>query len=625
MFASAIVLAALPLVSEPWTPELQLKVTGFAEVVPSPDGKVTAWTETRPGHNALWIGGKEVPEWKGSAAGLAFSPDGAYLYWQSGSVAFRAETKGPGKAQRLSKYPGNVAPYRLSPDGKKLAFLAREEKAGASSKSKIRVVDDVKYIHRICSMNSDGSGDAACTVAPPGYVGGIDWSPDAKFVAFDARITPFVDDSRTADVYEANLATGEVTVIAKTRASESNPMYSPDGRYIAYVRSDDPPLQPGDDHIVLYDRLNKSTRELPHTQDRLPKLLGWARDSKRLFYEESRGTRNVIFAMPVDGPPQTVYAPDGVAAAARLNDAGTHLGFSLEASELAPEAHTLDLTAPPGSKPVKLTTANQAMASNAVGKTEIFWWRSRDNLEVEGLITYPVNFDKTKKYPMIVVLHGGPYGQFSETYVGRGGLYPIATFSQKGYVVFRPNPRASTGYGRDFRYANLKDWGGGDYNDVIMGVRNVVGLGFVDNKRMAVMGWSYGGYLTGWTITHSKDFKAAAIGAGVSNLLSQTGTSDIRTNKIDAFGAPWDNTQFYVDRSPVTHAENVTTPTLILGGDADERVPISQSYEMYHALKKRGVPTQMVVYPGAPHSPRDPEYVLDIMKRHIDWVEKYVQ
>lgn len=619
MLVSGVLLLAGLAAAEQWIPELQLKVNTFGEIVPSPDGSIAAWTETRPGYNALFIAGKKVPEGSGAATGLAFSPDGAFLYWQSANVAFRAETRGPGKPQRLSKYPGNVAPYRLSVDGARLAFLAQVDLASAS-KSRIRVVDEVKYKHQICVMASDGTGEVKCPVTPPGFAGAIEWSPDGKAIAFESRVTPFADDSRTADVYEADLASGAVTAIARTRASESQPRYSPDGRYIAYVRSDDPPLQPGDEQIVLYDRVNKSTRPLAHTQDHLPKLLGWSADSKSIYYIEERGTRNAIFAMPIDGPPRTVFVPDGVAAAARLNGRGSHFGLSLEAADTAPEAHLL----PVDGRPAKITSSNAEFAKVPAGKTEVFWWRSRDNLEIEGLITYPVNFDSSKKYPMITVLHGGPYGQFDESFIGRGGLYPIATFAAKGYVVFRPNPRASTGYGRDFRYANLKDWGGGDFNDVIMGVRNVIGLGFVDKDRMAVMGWSYGGYLTGWTITHSKDFKAAAIGAGVANLLSQTGTSDIRTNKIDAFGAPWENQHFYIDRSPITHVKNVTTPTLVLGGDGDERVPITQSYEMYHALKKRGVPTQMVVYPGAPHVPRDPEYVLDIMKRHLDWVEKYV-
>jgi dipeptidyl aminopeptidase/acylaminoacyl peptidase len=616
MFAS---LALVALAVESWTPELQMKVKSIGDVLPSPDGKFAAWTESSNGNATLMIAGKAVPDWKGRASLIAFSPDGKYLYWQYDRVAFRAETQGPGKPQRLSVMPGNVGPYVLSKDGSKLLFLAQESTA---PKTKVRVVDEVKYKQRLCVMASDASGEAKCVADIPGFASTLDFSPDARSVVFDSRVTPFADDIPTADIYEADLGSGVVTAIAKTRATEAQPHYSPDGRFIAYVRSEDPPLQPRDEQIVLYDRAQKSTRPLPHTQDRLPKILDWSADSKSIYYEEARGTRTVVFAMPIDGPPQSLYVPDGVSSSMRVNASGTHFGFSLESSEQAPEAQLMAIGS---TKPSRISTANTALPQAPLGKTEVFWWRSRDNLEIEGLITYPAQFDRNKKYPMVVVLHGGPYGQFNESFIGRGGLYPIAAFASKGYVVFRPNPRASTGYGRDFRFANLKDWGGGDYNDVIIGVRQVLGLGFVDKARMAVMGWSYGGFLTGWTITHSKDFKAAAIGAGVSNLLSQTGTSDIRTNKIDAFGAPWENQQFYIDRSPLTHVKNVVTPTLILGGDADPRVPISQSYEMYHALKKRGIATQMVVYPGAAHVPSDPEYILDIMQRHMDWVETYVR
>ena len=603
--------AVLVLAAEVWTPELQMRTRALGPVAVSHDGKSAAWLESREGKRTLWIAGREVPSWRDPIVHMEFTPDGKlkvegphgyYTLASDGAIINKIERPGdPWKN------------FHLSADGANYAFVQTHKE---TTESRIREVGHLGSIQLICASPAEVNG---CMTQPPGYVGAMSLSPDAKSVVFESRATPFPNDSRSSDLYESDLATHTVTPIAKSNASETQPFYSPDGKHIAYLRSDDPPLQPGDERIVLYDRASRTSRDLAPTVDRLPHLLGWSADSKKVFYQEDRGTRNAIYAMPLDGPPQTVYAPNGVVNRVTLNPAGTHFAMTVESSSEPAEVFTLT----PGEKPRQITQT--APLGPPMGKTEVVWWRSRDNLEIEGLLTYPVGYESGKKYPMVMILHGGPYGHFDESFNGKSGIYPIASFSAKGYAVFRPNPRASTGYGRDFRYKNLKDWGGEDYQDVIMGARSIVAMGVADPNRMSVMGWSYGGYLTSWVVGHTNEFKAAAIGAGVSNLLSQTGNSDIRSNKIDAFGAPWDNLQFYLDRSPIKYVKNVQAPVLILGGDADERVPISQSYELYNALKALGKTVKMVVYPGAPHGPSDPEYVLDLMKRHIDWVETYAK
>lgn len=612
----SVVLVNGPVIgAEAWTPELQLKVKAISEVMPSHDGKRSAWIESNPAESRLMVDGVEVPGWTAQANSLAWSADGKYLYFASGAAAYRSAVgSSPGAAERISRHPGTMGGLKFAPDVTKFAFL---ERVGKTPASRIRLAGVPQYTQRICVSKSDGTGETLCPVEPRGYVGALTWSPDSTRVAFELRPTPFPDDGRLSDIFEADLATGMLEAVAKTGASETSPIYSPDGRFLVYLRSEDPPLQPGDNRMMLWDRVGRKVRELALTDDRLPTLIGWSADSRRIYYSEARGTRNVISAMPLDGAPQLVFAPDGVTAGERLNASGTFFGFAMESAGKAPEAHVFS----EGAKPVPVSKANAAFANVETARTEVVWWRSRGNVEVEGLLTYPAGYQEGRKYPMVVVLHGGPYGRFDESFIGRGGLYPVASFAARGYAVFRPNPRASTGYGRDFRYLNLKDWGGGDFDDVMTGVR---AQALADPERLAVMGWSYGGFLTSWTISHSAIFKAACIGAGVSNLWSQTGTSDIRSNKLDAFGAPWENQAFYIERSPLTHVKNVRTPVMILGGEADERVPISQSYELFHALKRLGVETEMVVYPGAGHSPREPEYVLDIMKRHLNWTERFL-
>ena len=232
-----------------------------------------------------------------------------------------------------------------------------------------------------------------------------------------------------------------------------------------------------------------------------------------------------------------------------------------------------------------------------------------------------------KRCPLILIVHGGPMGVFSQNYVGvPSASWPLAAFAAHGYAVLRPNPRGSGGYGKDFRFANLKDWGGGDYRDLMAGVDHVIAQGIADPDRLGVMGWSYGGFMTSWIITQTPRFKAASVGAGVTNLVSFTGTSDIPSFLPFYFGGEfWDDLDAYRKHSAMFNVKGVRTPTLILHGEKDERVPISQGYELYNALKRQGCATQMVVYPRTPHAPSEPKLLLDVLKRDLAWFDKYVK
>jgi dipeptidyl aminopeptidase/acylaminoacyl peptidase len=201
----------------------------------------------------------------------------------------------------------------------------------------------------------------------------------------------------------------------------------------------------------------------------------------------------------------------------------------------------------------------------------------------------------------------------------------VAAFAAKGYAVLRANPRGSSGYGQKFRYANYEDWGVGDFQDLMTGVDHVINLGVADAGRLGVMGWSYGGFMTSWTITQTKRFKAASVGAGVTNLMSFTGTADIPGFLPDYFhGEFWDNFDAYRNHSAMFKVKGVTTPTLIQHGERDERVPLSQGQELYNALKRQGCTTKMVIYPRTPHGIEEPRLMLDCMQRNLEWFDKYL-
>ena len=352
--------------------------------------------------------------------------------------------------------------------------------------------------------------------------------------------------------------------------------------------------------------------------------MGWTKDSSAVLFTETKKTRASIYAMPLDGPPKAVYEPvGGTAGSPDLNATGSHIGFAWESSDQPAEAYVMAAT---GGEPKRVSQANAGLPKLPIGKTEAVRWKSKDGLEIEGLLTYPVGYKTGEKVPLILNIHGGPAGVFTENFIGRQGLYPLATFAAKGYAVLRPNPRGSSGYGKKFRFGNLGDWGGMDYQDLMSGVDHVIAMGVADPARMSVMGWSYGGFMTSWVITQTDRFKAAVIGAPVTSLWSFTGTADIPGFLPDYFsGEPWQNFELYRKHSPLAHVANVKTPALVLHGEADVRVPISQGYEYYQALKRRGVTAKMVVYPREPHGPTEPKFRLDIMRRHIEWVEKYAR
>jgi dipeptidyl aminopeptidase/acylaminoacyl peptidase len=398
------------------------------------------------------------------------------------------------------------------------------------------------------------------------------------------------------------------------------PNYSPDGRYLAFVRTPSAPFQPG--RIVLQDRHTAKDRELAETFDSQPSLAGWAANSRELYFTEFKSTHVVLYAMPVDGPPRVAFLPKGTfGGGLRLNAGGTHAGLALQSASEPVEAYTLDLHS---LKPVQVSAANTGLPKLPLGETQTIHWKNGGE-EVEGLLTLPPGYQKGKKIPLILNIHGGPSGVFVESFIGAPGLYPIASFAAQGWAVLRVNPRGSVGYGLKFRAANLNDWGGGDYKDLMTGVDHVIEMGIADPNHLAVMGWSYGGYMTNWVIGQTTRFKAAATGAGLSDLISMWGTNDIPSTLDDYFSGNWvAQTERYVKMSPLYYVKNVTTPTLILHGEIDPRVPTGQGYEMYNALKRRGVETVMVVYPRTKHGPEEPKFVMDIMRRHIEWVSKHI-
>ncbi len=635
--------------AETWTPDVAMKVRGVGNVVPSPDGKRVVWTENwaeMDGEKSEFLthiflgrsdgpGGFQLTRGEKPSTAPQWSPDGRWILFLSSrggkNDLWRIRVDG-GEAERLTESKVDLSSYRISPDGKHIAYLAPDPDSAEKEKAKkekrdFRVIDRDPANARIWLIpfegDAKGKREPRKLVAGDYHVAALSWSPDSQRIAFEHQPTPSPDQWTKMDISEATVADGAIASIAATPAAESDPRYSRDGRHLAYTRSRVPAKWAFERRIVL--RTGTTERELPATFDEQPNLVGFSPDSREIFFVETKGTRIGIHSMPLDGPAALlVQAAEGTFLAIDWNATGTHFGVTRQSPNKAPEAFVVE--ARRGATPAQVSRANTHLPPFPAIENRVIRWKSADGQEIEGLLTLPPGYQKDRRYPLLLNIHGGPAGVFLETFLGGPGIYPLATFAERGYAILRPNPRGSSGYSRNFRFANYSDWGGGDYRDLMTGVDHVIKMGVADPDKLGVMGWSYGGFMTSWIVTQTKRFKAAAVGAGVTNLFSFTGTADIPGFLPDYFsGEPWENLAAYEKHSAMFNVKGVSTPTIILHGEQDLRVPVSQGYEFYNALKRQGVTAEMVVYPRTPHGPREPKFQFDIMQRHLAWMDKYVR
>lgn len=606
----------------------------------SPDGRWLAFLSDRPLGSATGAtaGGSSGSAGGRSGSGAGDRPANKKNIWVLPSDA--------GEAFAVTDARGGVSGYRWSPDGRSLAFIALDpptvdEERAARAKDDARVLDENIKLQRLyVTPFAGGPGPAVeARLLTPGALcvhgeGGkpgraaFDWSPDGTAIIFSHVRTPSPDHWPTADLSRVTLADGRVAPLLTSPAAEFAPACSPDGKWIAVVVSANPPTWAGDARVHLLPMAGGPPQPLAQTPDgfgRYSEIVGWSSDSRQVYVAETRGADLALLSLPIDGgTPATLFHQPGMGLAGMLqNSARTHFGWSWETPDEPNEAWVSPIAA---FAPRRVSRVHADLPRPATGRTESLRWRSTDGLEIEGLVTYPVGYQAGRRYPLLLVIHGGPMGVFTRTYIGTASTYPVAVFASRGYVVLRPNPRGSSGYGRDFRHANAGDWGGGDYRDIMAGVDRLIELGVADAERLGVMGWSYGGYMTSWAITQTKRFRCASVGAGVTNLMSFTGTADIPGFLPDYFGGEfWDKPDIYAARSAMFQIKGVTTPTLIQHGERDERVPLSQGLELYNALKRQGCPTRMAIYPRTPHGIEEPRLLLDAMRGNLDWFDRYLK
>jgi dipeptidyl aminopeptidase/acylaminoacyl peptidase len=566
----------------------------------------------------------------------SFSPDGNYLAFISNrngenkAQVWAIRVNG-GEAEQITRAKVDVEQFAWSPDGKRIAYIQRdadteEEEKMKKEKKDWTIIDNWKYAHLYTvafektPTAASGKSERKMRRLTKGdfHVTSFDWSPDSKSIAFAHQLTPSADSWSTMDISIVPSDSGVVRSLVAMHGLDSGPRYSPDGHMIAFVSDGGNPKWAGTSDVYLQPATGGQPKKLSETPDRQASILSWSGDGKEIYISETNHTSVRVFVMPTNGGNTKVLTPGaGNYTNASFSADGRAIAFIHQTPEITPEVFTTPLLK---FEPKKLSDANKDFPKLPMGKTEVIRWKSKDGKEVEGLLTYPVNYNSGKKYPLVLNIHGGPAGVFTQNFTAGGSVYPIQTFAQQGYAILRPNPRGSSGYGRDFRHANYNDWGFGDYDDDQSGVDKVIAMGVAHPDSLVICGWSYGGYMTSFTVTKTNRYKAASLGAPVTNLMSFVGTSDIAGFLPDYFGGEyWDRMEVYMKHSAMFNIKNVKTPTQVIHGERDVRVPISQGFEFYTAVRRLGVPSEMITYPRTPHGVQEPKFIQDIGERVLLW------
>ena len=653
---------------KPFDVETMLKLARISEPALSPDGKLVAFTvqsidlekNTRP--KQIYVvpleGGvpRQITHDGTSNQRPRWSPDSKELYFVSnrgGSDqiwAMEPDGAKPRQVTRLSTEAGGVL---VSPDGKKIVFQSsvypecgsddacnkKYLDAEAKSPTKARVYTSRLYRHwnewrtkrrqHLLAANADGSEVKDLTPgqhdAPPFSLGGPDAyaiSPDSAELAFTVNMDAEPATSTNSDIYTVPLAGGDARKITISPAGDDAPLYSPDGKYLAFRSQQRAGYESDRFRLMVLERATGRTTSLTDSIDRWVEGFTWSPDSTRLFFTvEDRGATQL----------QMIAATGG---GARIIIPGRS---SVDDVQFTADGRTMIYTEQTGSRPTEifrvpssgglasaLTRLNDTLlASTALTPLEEMWTDSADKTRVQSFVVKPPNFSPARKYPVLFLIHGGPQGAWGESWTYR---WNAQVFASAGYLVVEPNPRGSTGYGQKFIDEINGDWGGKAYDDLMAVADAVAALPYADADRMAAAGGSYGGYMIDWLLGHTTRFKALVTHDGVFDLASEAReTEELWFPMWEFKGMPNDSPEIYAKWSPSSFVKDFKTPTLVIHGELDYRVPVGQALQLFTALQLQKVPSKLLLFPDEGHWVLKPQNSILWYHTFLDWIGEWLK
>lgn len=611
----------------------------------SPDGQRVAYTvrETNWDDNAyeteIWIAaantpgsGRQLTNAKKSSSAPAFSPDGHWLAF----ISDRSDTRqlyrlslDGGEAEPLTTGSEGVTAFAWSPDGTRVAYTMTDAVTAAA---KERTETYGEYTHedhdaRMANLHVVTMATRTSTPLTHGsfVVGAFAWSPDGARIAFDHRVSSDAGQSGTADISIVDVASGSMTALVTQAGPDSNPKWSPDGRQIVFESAMAKAFYFFENSaLAVVSAAGGTPQAITTAFDENPSLVAWtaagiyfsaAQRTWAYLYRLDPATRQTMPMRPREDWIGQSFAvtPDGKAAA-----------FVASGPREFPDVYAAPVAATLA--PVKLSDLGAQVASWPRHARDVVRWKSQDGAEIEGVLHKPADFQAGRRYPLLVVIHGGPTGVSRPVPFGSSTTYPIDGWLAKGALVLEPNYRGSAGYGEKFRALNVRNLGIGDAWDVLSGIDHLVAQGLVDKDRVGAMGWSQGGYISAFLTTkHADRFKALSVGAGISNWVTYYVNTDIHPFTRQYLKAtPWDDPKIYADTSPMTYIKSAKAPTLIQHGDRDQRVPIPNAFELYQGLQDQRVPVELMIFRGFGHGIDKPKANRGLMQQNWDWFGKYL-
>lgn len=659
MLVTLLLAAALaqPLTIEDYATMPQVSSPRF-----SPDGNRIAYVVTRADldrsvyDSDIWLvdadGAHNLQLTRGNASDHhpRWSPDGkqiAFLSDRGGKASIWLIGADGGEGAKLTSNAVPIRRFEWSPDGKSIAYTmidppTAEEEKRAKEKDDAHVGGENRK-HSHLYLIDVGSRSVRRLTRGEFSINAFSWSPDGKQIAVERLTGTGLDDLYYSDLYLITVNDGSMSKLVVRPGVETAPRFSPDGKSIAFLSTGGvfDWLREHELHVMSLD--DRKPRLVSRDYNRTPDSFTWSADSRTFWFEGPWNLTTQLFRVSADGSDfRNVSHADGMVTDINVDVQRSRVAFVYQTLTCPPEIHISSLTT---FAPKQLTRHNEAYRDRLIGETRVIRWKNpKDGVEIEGLLTLPIGYERGKRYPLLVFVHGGPASRFDQAFLGYlGHVYPTHVFAARGFAVLRPNPRGTGGYGESFRQANRGDWGGMDWIDINAGIDAVIAAGVADPDRLGLMGWSYGGFMAAWAIGHSDRFEAISVGAPVVDLLSFHGTSDIRDFIPSYFPpsggqvpapAPPGATDLPTaesmrlvpltldvlrEHSPLWHLKKTRARVFIQHGEADDRVPLSQGTMLYRVLDELGVDVTMVTYPRTPHVPLEPKLRIDVARRNVDF------